>query len=370
MRVIVAGAGIIGLTAAIALQRAGAAVCVLEKSDQVRAAGAAIGLWPNALEVLDEFGLGEAVRDLGVPVDTWFFTPEGERLRAEGFGDRDHGFILVPRPALNQLLASALGMDNILLSARVASYAESPDDVVVTTAAGATVHGDLLVGADGVYSDVRRQLVPGYDARHHEGHHAWRGLLPSGIEPGHSTVLTVGRQRTRGGYSRIAGGQVMWMVNQFDSVVPGPDKKQEALQRARHLGGSGDDDALVRLIQATPDDAILHNPIMYVPELPSWVSGRVCLAGDAAHGLSPHIAAGGTLGLEDVRVLVRALQSERSIPDALSAYASNRMPHYRSVMAHSRAVGQASTAREYAETYARFSHWMLNEGAATARDFR
>lgn len=369
MKVIVAGAGIVGLTSAIALRARGADVLVLEQASEVRAAGAAIGLWPNALDVFDEFGVGDTVRALGVPVDTWFFTPEGQPLRAKGHGDGDHRFILVPRPALNERLAAAVGHDRIQLNARLASFTETVDGIRVHLENGETREADVLIGADGVYSKVRKHLLPGYDARHHQGHHAWRGLLPSGIEPNDGTVLTVGRDGARGGYARITGGQVMWMVNQFDSAEPGTDKKAEAIARARLLENVGGDGVLERLIAATPDAAILHNPIMFVPELPSWTSARAALIGDAAHGLSPHIAAGGTLGVEDVRVLARALSSQRSISDALGAYERNRLPHYREVMSHSRRVEQARTAESYAYAYATFSHWMLNEGAATACDF-
>src|SRR3954462_14297696 len=104
MKAIIAGAGIVGLTSAIALRASGAEVVVLEQASEVRAAGAAIGLWPNALDVFDEFGVGDTVRTLGRPIDAWFFTPSGQRLRAEGYGDADHQFILVPRPALNERL--------------------------------------------------------------------------------------------------------------------------------------------------------------------------------------------------------------------------------------------------------------------------
>ncbi|MGY3230943.1 2-polyprenyl-6-methoxyphenol hydroxylase-like FAD-dependent oxidoreductase [Luteibacter sp. HA06] len=370
MKVIIAGAGIVGLTTAIALRAKGAEVVVLEKASEVRAAGAAIGLWPNAIEAFEEIGLGDTVRGLGVTVDTWFFTPSGHRLRAEGHGDEDHRFILVPRPALNDRLADALGTDRIKLNARLTSFTETVEGVQVQLENGETLQADLLIGADGVYSEVRRHLLPGFDAQHHQGHHAWRGLLPSGIEPTESSVLTVGRDGTRGGYARIANGQVMWMVNQFDSAEPSSDKKAEAVMRAGLLQGVGGDNALVRLIEATPESAILHNPIMFVPELPSWTSARVALIGDAAHGLSPHIAAGGTLGVEDVRVLTRALTSGRSLSQALTAYERNRMPHYGAVMTHSRRVEQARTAVSYAEAYAKFSHWMLNAGAATARDFQ
>ena len=215
--------------------------------------------------------------------------------------------------------------------------------------------------ADGVYSKVRGQLLPGSAAHEHAGHHAWRGVLPTRDEPAVGSVLTVGRDRARGGFTRTYGGMTMWMVNQFDCAPLTGTGKRQALERAALISEDGWNEALFDLIEATPDEAILHNQIMFVPELPRWTSDRVVLIGDAAHGLSPHIAAGGTLGVEDVGVLTRKLEGGLDIAGALKAYEADRMARYEIVREHSRAVEGSADAREYAETYAAFSHWMLTE---------
>jgi 2-polyprenyl-6-methoxyphenol hydroxylase-like FAD-dependent oxidoreductase len=214
---------------------------------------------------------------------------------------------------------------------------------------------------------VRSALLPGYAAQEHQGHHVWRGMLAAGDEPEEGSVLTVGQLRTRGGYTRTYGDQVVWMVNQFDSPAPAGTKQEEALTRAAHLSENGWNDALIRLIERTPEAQILHNQIMFVPSLPVWTSNRVALIGDAAHALSPHISAGGTLGVEDVHVLVHALQSTSKMGEALSLYERNRIPHYERVRELAYAVELAPDAQSYALEYARFSHWMLNEGYRASR---
>ncbi len=367
MRIIIAGSGIVGLTTGIAFKAIGWDVLVCEQAPEIRAAGAAIGLWRNALDVFAEFGAGDSIRAIGAPVETWFYDATGQRYRAPGFDLAEHSFELFPRPELNRLLAQAVGAENIRLGAKLLAFKEADDGVEVSFADGRVEHADLLVGADGVYSAVRAQLVPGHPAQEHRGHHVWRGMLAAGDEPAEGSILTVGHQRARGGYARTYGDQVVWMVNQFDSEAPVGSKKEEALRRAALLNENGWNDALARLIERTPEAQILHNQIMFVPSLPRWTSARVALIGDAAHGLSPHISAGGTLGVEDVHVLVRAVQRHDTLAAALSAYQANRMPHYAQVHALADAVEAARDAHEYAQTYAEFTHWMLNEGYRASR---
>ncbi|MBB6110015.1 salicylate hydroxylase [Mucilaginibacter lappiensis] len=367
LRVVVAGGGLVGLTVGIALKRMGADVIVCEQAAEIRAAGASIGLWKNALDVLEDLGMGQQMRNVGTPIEAWFYNAAGHRFKAEGFGAEDHSFVLYPRPQLNNILAAAMGQDNINLKARVVGFEESADEVKVLLENGEHILADLLIGADGVYSKVRNQLLPNYTAQEHKGHHVWRALLPSGDEPAVGSVLTVGHERTRGGYFQTYGNETTWMINQFDSVEPTGSKKEEALKRAALMNDNGWGDALIKLIGRTPEEMILHNQIMFVPPLPSWVSQRVALIGDAAHGLSPHISAGGTLGIEDVIVLTKALKANSSLTTALKVYEANRIPHYNKVRQLSWNVEIARDAKDYAREYATFSHWMLNDGYKESR---
>ncbi|MDT0433877.1 MULTISPECIES: FAD-dependent oxidoreductase [Streptomyces] len=359
MRVIIAGGGIVGLTTAVALRAAGAEVLVSERAPEIRAVGASIGLWRNALDVFARIGVGDGVEALSTPVSTWFHDAAGTRHRAPGSTEADHAFALVPRAELNRLLADAVGPGSVRLGSRVTGFVEDGDGVTVRFADGGDERADLLVGADGVHSRVRDVLLPGFGAREHRGHHAWRGTLPSIGEPAGGSVLTVGRDRSRGGYTRTHGGATMWMVNQFDVPPLTGTPKEQALERAALLSENGWNSALAELIAATPEEAVLHHQILFVPPLPRWTSDRVALIGDAAHGLSPHIAAGGTLGVEDVGVLARALAREPDTARALRSYESDRRPRYATVREHARAVEHAADAPAYARHYAAFSHWML-----------
>jgi 2-polyprenyl-6-methoxyphenol hydroxylase-like FAD-dependent oxidoreductase len=361
MRAVVIGGGIVGLTSGLALRRAGIEVVICERAPRIRAAGAGLGLWANALAVFDELGVGEQVRAIGKPSEMYFHDPAGHLLDSPEFGVEDHRYLLVHRAELTDLLADSVGRDHIRLATAFEAYDEHADHVTVRLSDGSSEDGDLLVGVDGAYSSVRAQLVPGTAAREHPGHHAWRALLPAtGITVGEDRLI-LGTHGCRGGYLRTHDGGVYWLVNQFNSPAPTGTRKQQAMERVVHLEDGGRNAVLAELVAATPEEQILHNQIMLVPPLPHWVSARVALAGDAAHAMSPHITAGATLGIEDAALLGGLLAGDADVPAALAAYEAIQIPRYAHVARLSAAVEHAATPREFARHYVAFSHWMISQ---------
>ena len=346
-RALVVGAGIVGLTTAIALRRAGLDVVVTERAPEIRAAGSSLGLWPNALAAFDSLGVGDRIRAIGKPAEMYFHGPAGELLETPGYGSDDHGYLLVPRPQLNEVLADG----DIRCDKDFVSYVESGDGVTARFADGSTYDADLLIGADGVYSRVRSQLVPGSQAVEHVGHHVWRAITDGHVD---RDRMILGDNRCRGGYARTRDGRVYWLVNQFDSAEPVGSRPEEALARAAHLH----DPVLAEVIKSTPEADILHNQIMIVPPLSRWTSDRVVLAGDAAHAMSPHITAGASLGVEDAALLAELL-SQNDIPTAFAAYEADRIARYDAARIASAKVEHAATPYEFAQNYAAFSRWMM-----------
>ncbi|PRY39423.1 FAD-dependent oxidoreductase [Umezawaea tangerina] len=367
-RVIVIGGGIVGLTTGLALRRAGADVLVCERAPEIRAAGASLGLWRNALAVFDSLGVGDGVRAIGKPSAMRFHDRTGAPIETPGSTAADHEYLLAHRAKLNVLLADAVGAGNIRLDAEFVGYEEHHDGVAVHFADGRTEHADLLVGADGAFSAVRGLLVPGARAREHVGHHAWRAVLPPGGPEVERDVMVLGRNGSRGGYTRSYDGGVFWLLSQFGSPALTGTAKQQALERARDLDDGGWNSSLAELIEATPEELVLHNQIMVVPPLPHWTSRRVALVGDAAHAMSPHITAGASLGVEDAALLARYLTTHHDVPVALKAYEADRIPHYAHVAALSKVVEDSASPWEFARSYAAFSHWMTNQEPVAERD--
>jgi 2-polyprenyl-6-methoxyphenol hydroxylase-like FAD-dependent oxidoreductase len=360
MRVIVAGGGIVGLTTAIALHQHGIEAIVCEQAPEIRAAGAGLGLWSNALAVYDALGLGDQIRAIGKPGEMRFRDPSGRLIETPGFTDEDHAFTVVHRVKLNNMLADAVGSDNIRLNARVVDYREDEAGVTAVHNDGTTLDGDMLVGADGAYSMVRSVLLPGSDAVEHEGHVVWRAVIvpPEGVTLPHA-ITVAGERRTRGGVVPTADGSVFWLVNQFDAGALEGSLKDQARERAAFLDTTGWLPEMSALIEATSEEQILRNQVMLVPELSQWVSSRVALVGDAAHALSPHISAGATLGIEDALLLARLLGAPGEIGPALVAYERDRVQHYRQVNELSAKVENSATPEEFAITFATFTSWMI-----------
>ncbi|BCL27740.1 FAD-dependent oxidoreductase [Streptomyces aurantiacus] len=366
-RAVVIGGGIVGLTAGLALRHAGIEVVICERAPEIRAAGASLGLWANALAVFDDLAVGEQVRSIGAPTEMYFHDPAGRPLVTPGFSPEDHQYLLVHRAKLNDLLADAVGLDNIRLATGFTAYEEHADHVTVHLSDGSTEDADVVVGADGAYSAVRGQLVPGTPAQEHPGHHAWRAVIPATGITVPEDRLILGTHGCRGGYIRTYDGSVYWLLNQFDSPPLTGTAKQQVLERVVHMDEEGHDGTLARLIAATPEEMILHNQIMLVPPLPHWVSARVALAGDAAHAMSPHITAGATLGIEDAALLGRLLARIGDVPAALAAYQADRIPRYAHVARLSAEVEHAPTPEQFARHYVAFSHWMITDRQRSPR---
>jgi 2-polyprenyl-6-methoxyphenol hydroxylase-like FAD-dependent oxidoreductase len=357
-RAIIAGGGIVGLTTGRALLRAGVEVLVTEQAGAIRAAGATLGLWGNAVSVFDDLDVD--VRSVGREAEMYFHGTSGQLLTVPEFGEEDHRYLLVHRASLNDLLAESVGYGNIRLEAAVAGFEEHEASVTVRFSDGSTERADLLIAADGLYSKVRAQLFPGTEAQEHAGHRAWRAIVKAEhIDVPDDRLIVGGKHRTRGGYVRARDGTVFWLLSQFGAPAPAASVKEECLVRSSWLTDGTWDCKLTELVDATPEEDILRNQVMVVPPLDRWVSRRVALIGDSAHAMSPHITAGASLGVEDVSVLRDNLSSNADLTTALKQYEAGRLPRYRQSAVLSRAVEVTETPEDFARNYAAFSHWLL-----------
>ncbi|WP_433519392.1 FAD-dependent monooxygenase [Nonomuraea sp. CA-143628] len=318
-RAVVVGAGIGGLAAALALHRIGWQALVLERAAELGEIGAGMSQAPNALRALAELGVAEQARVAGVPTDAsgnlraW----DGRYLQRARPGD-PRPLLAFHRADLHRVLLEALPAGWVHTGAEVTEVRQDATSATVSWD-GTQVSADLVVAADGLRSTLRRQMWPDAPPPRFLGRTAWLGIAEV---PGMPGSVTLGP----GGYvliHPIARGRAYWA---YVTTAQAPGVRYER-EKAEVAGRIGDwHDPIPALVEATPDDAVIHIDIHQVRALPTYVRGRVALLGDAAHAMSPDRGQGAGQSIEDAVVLAAALAGEPTIEDALGRYDAERRP--------------------------------------------
>jgi len=338
-RVVVAGGGIGGLTAALVLGQAGHEVEVLEQASAVAATvGAGVTLSPNAMRVYRRLGLEDALRALGV---------EPERQRVQHFEDGrtlvtlERGarvrelygapYLYIHRGDLHAVLSQALGVTGrarLRLGASVVGARAGADGAEAHLQNGEVARGDIVVAADGIKSAIRKLFEPA--APHFTGHVVWRALIPVDgpvlsdlasfpgvhIGPGRMVVrypVSQGRQLNLVFFARQTG----WAEEGW--AIPGQLGELEA-----HFGDWAHE---VRTMMAAIDEAQLFKWGVFARHpLKTWSHGGcITLLGDAAHAMTPFMGQGAASAIEDAMVLGRCLDASDSPPEALNRYERARL---------------------------------------------
>ncbi len=334
---LIIGSGIGGLAAAIALKQSGWTVTVCERVGELREVGAGLSLWANAIRALDQLGLGAAVRAQALPeVAGGIRTASGDLLLLTAnhqlqarFGELS---VMIHRAELHDLLRRSLGQA-VELGMECVGVTEDEQGVQAHFRNGQTRQGDLLIGADGLHSQVRTHLH-GAQPPTYAGYTAWRAVVPfdlSQLQTGESWGAGA-----RFGQIPMQDGRVYWFATHNSTAgQTSPQGEKSAL-----LEIFGDWHTPIRaLIEATPAATILRNDIYDRPPLKRWGRGRITLLGDAAHPMTPNLGQGACQALEDAVILAKQLRIQPDIPAALRAYETIRIPRTTWIVQQSRWVG-------------------------------
>jgi 2-polyprenyl-6-methoxyphenol hydroxylase-like FAD-dependent oxidoreductase len=351
LRAAIVGAGIGGLTAAIALRQAGVPVTVLERATALREIGAGLLLAANAQKALRELGLSESVGELGTnatmgEIRSWRGTvlatiPIGELEVRVGASSA-----AVHRADLQRVLMKALGEKPLCLGSECVGFEHYKRGVRVLLANGSEEHADLLIGADGLHSTVRERLFGAEEPRY-AGYTAWRAVVELGddLVPWGTGFESWGRG-VRFGCAHIGKGRIYWFAaknapeGEKDGEVGSPDGPKRALLRLFR----GWHQPIEKLIAATAETAIRRDDLYDREPLERWGEGRVSLLGDAAHPMTPNLGQGASLAIEDAVVLARCLtqgpDGRPDAPKALRRYEELRRERTAAMVRRSRLVGR------------------------------
>ena len=322
-RVLIVGGGIAGLSLSLALRDSRWQAELVEREHGQDGAGAGLAVQPNAMRALRRLGAGAAVERAGAVVGrfgyrdqhgAWLCDVELDDLWA-GVGP----FIGISRAALHDALRSR--PDRCRYGVTVTALQPHGEKVLVTFGHATTAEYDLVVGADGLNSVVRRAALAG-PAPVYAGQMAWRSLAPAGRSPLGGVQFWLGEDRFFGLCPAGPG-----LTYGFGNIA-GPRQTEPAAGRARRLRGhfAGFGAEVLEYLAALPGDAAIHcSPVEWLPAT-CWSSGRVVLIGDAAHAMSPMMGQGGCMAIEDALVLAGELGRATGVPDALAAYERRRRP--------------------------------------------
>lgn len=366
--ILIIGGGIAGPVLALFLKQAGFCVHIFEASNVSSDAGGALGLAPNGMNVLAAAGVADAVREVSVTSHEWAFeNQDGKLLACNSAGDParyGQAGVMITRAALHRVLieqAQAQGI-SITCNKRLVAIEDPADQpnqpIVAIFDDGSRIEGDLIVGADGIRSQVRQAVMPEAPKPVYSGLLSTGGFSPS-LDPNVSprsnqrVHFIFGQNGFFGYFNTLTseGPRTLWW-----STVSAPLEARQRMSasttedlRQRVMALHSDwAQPVPQLIQSATD--ILNVPIHDIPSLSRWSSGRTVLIGDAAHAVAPHSGQGASMALEDAQYLAKLLRESNGfqLERVFTEFEQHRRPRTDRVIALGRRNGQRKKKMSFA----------------------
>ena len=343
MKAIIIGAGIGGLTAALTLEKIGWDVNIFEAVADIQPLGVGINLLPHGASVLHRLGLGEQLDQLAIKTSAIEYrTRFGQLITSDARGveaGHDYPQYSVHRGQLQQLLLTAvrerLGADAVRSGHRCVSFRQHSNRAeALFEGTNIVAEGDILIGADGFHSAIRKQLHPNEGPASYEGMMMWRGMRKQAAFGDGKTMFIAGNHNVKlvcypvSEQARIKGSALINWVAEVRNCSP-----REAGTVDWTRAGTRDfiasfneftmpDINVIDMLKNT--DSITQYPMIDREPLDWWTDGRVTLLGDAAHPMYPIGANGASQAVVDCQALADALQSQPDACAALHDYESER----------------------------------------------
>lgn len=314
----IVGSGIGGMATALALERFGHRVRLYEQASQLGRVGADVNLTPNAVCALDGLGIGENLRETAArPTHRisrmWHSGQETSRLELADAAIYRYGSpqLTIHRADLISALQSALSDNTLQLGHRLMDLEEQSDAVNLIFENGSEERADLVIGADGIHSNVRKRIL-GKESPEFTGIVAFRAVVPADRLEGHSDlgtftkwwgpnpetqIVTFPLNRGRDVFIFATAPQETWHIESW--TTPGDPNELRAMYSEFHRTARD-------LLE--PVDHVLKSALYIREPLSRWSKSRVTLLGDACHPMMPFMAQGAGQAIEDAVILARAIE--------------------------------------------------------------
>jgi FAD-dependent urate hydroxylase len=373
MKIIIIGAGMGGMSAAIALQRNGHDVEVYEQVVVNKPVGAALTVWSNGVKCLNYLGLEQQIAALGGSLQQMAYVDglSGEVMTqfslqplVEQVGQQPYP---VSRAELQAMLIEEFGAERVHLGMKLVDVSDDGQQVTAFFADGTSAAADLLIGADGAHS-MARSYVLGYQSpRRYAGYVNWNGLvsIDPAVAPEQQWTTFVGEGK-RVSVMPIAGNRFYFFFDvPLPQGLPNERERYQAQLSEYFAGWAQPVQELIALIDPQTTNRVeVHDMEPFM----TWTRGRVALLGDAAHGTTPDIGQGGCSAFEDAVVLATSLQIHTlGVEDALVRYQNRRALRAADLVLRARKRCDITHGKDPAVTQAWYDELRREDGSGIIR---
>lgn len=368
LKIIVVGAGMGGLTAAIAARQAGFEVEIYDRVTALAPAGAGVSLWSNGVKVLNRLGLGPRITAVGGNMQRMMYkSSTGDVLTDFSLqplitrvGQRPYP---VTRTDLQRLLLAALEPTRVNLASNCIAVEQDEHTATAVFENGHRATGHVVVAADGTHSILRTAVLGTRTERRYVGYVNWNGLIPiaDDLAPADTWVVYVGEHQ-RASMMPVGGDRFYFF---FDVPLPkgtSNDRSNYRAELAHHFANWPE--PVQRLITRLDVNRTTRVEIHDVDPLPKLVEGRVALLGDAAHSTAPDLGQGGCQAMEDAWVLTNCLLTTNlSVRDALLRYEEQRLARANDIVLKARKRSNLTHGNDPEATRAWYDNLRQEDGS-------
>jgi 2-polyprenyl-6-methoxyphenol hydroxylase-like FAD-dependent oxidoreductase len=345
----IAGGGIGGLSLAIAMQRKGFDVIVYEGAPVMKPLGAGLALAANAIKAYQEIGIAEEILKAGKKLRSLQIKDQKGKILSSANAEQlatklgvTNNFT-IHRADLHDVLINQLKPGSLQLGKGISDFDQDSEKVILKFTDGSLGITDYLIGADGIHSKVRRNLLP-ESAPRYAGYTCWRAVIdkiPDGFDF-ETTSETWGREG-RFGIAPLSKNRVYWFAcvnaNQNDPIMK--EFTAEDLQSWFRNFHS----PIPQLLNNTRNDQLIWSDIIDLKPLKQFAFDKVVLIGDAAHATTPNMGQGACMAIEDAVILANSIMANKNVESAFKFFEEKRITRTTRIVENSWTLGKIAQLR-------------------------